>query len=101
MIQCKDCEFCQRDEEGRISFACDPFTNIVESECLVKWQLIKINQMVEAYHSMLSYYEKLAPMQDKLFKAMEREIDDMNEAESWKQPDEEEEDEFGPGEPGW
>ena len=93
MIQCQDCEFYHRSESGQISFSCDPFTNVVEPECLQKWQLIKINQMVEAYQTTLGYYEKLAPMQDKLFKAMERELDDMDDAESWKRDEEEEEEE--------
>ena len=102
MIHCKDCEFFHRDEQGRISFSCDPFTNIVEPECLQKWQLIKINQMAEAYQATLGYYRKLAPMQDKLFKAMERELDDMNEAEQWKYdeedpPEDEEDRPDGPG----
>ncbi len=110
MIQCKDCEYFHRDEGGRISFACDPFTNIKEPECLQKWQLIKINQMVEAYQATLSYYQKLAPMQDKLFHAMERELEDMEESEKWKydeeqeqqeEPEEREEaEEQGPKEPG-
>ena len=93
MIQCLQCEYFHRDETGRISFSCDPFTNIVEPECLQKWQLIKINQMVEAYNATLGYYQKLAPMQDKLFKAMERELDDMGEAESWKYSDQEQDEE--------
>ena len=84
MMQCENCEFFHRDEKGHISFSCDPFTNIKEPDCLQKWQLIKINQMVEAYQATLGYYRKLAPMQDKLFKAMERELDDMEEGESWK-----------------
>ena len=95
MIQCQDCEFFHRDDSGQISFACDPFTNVVEPECLQKWQLIKINQMVEAYQATLGYYRKLAPMQDKLFKAMERELSEMDDAESWKRADEEEEEEEG------
>ena len=84
MIQCDQCEFFRRDEKGRISFSCDPFANVKEPQCLLKWQLIKINQMVDAYQATLGYYRKLAPMQDKLFKAMERELSDMDEAESWK-----------------
>ncbi len=91
MIQCKDCEFFHRGEKGEVSFSCDPFTNIKEPECLQKWQLIKINQMVGAYQATLRYYDKLAPMQEKMFKVMEKEIDDMNEAEKWKISDEEEE----------
>ena len=91
MIQCKDCEFFHRNEDGEISFRCDPFSNVKEPECLAKWQLLKINQMVAAYHATLDYYRKLAPMQEKMFKVMEREIDDMNEAEKWKIADEEDE----------
>jgi len=90
MIQCKDCEFCQRGPDGQIAFACDPFGTIKEPECLAKWQLLKINQMVAAYQATLDYYQKLAPMQEKMFKVMERELDDMNESEKWKTDDEEE-----------
>ena len=84
MIQCEKCEFFRRGSGGEISFTCDPFGNIKEPECLVKWQLIKINQMVASYHATLSYYRKLAPMQEKMFKIMEREMDDLGEAEKWK-----------------
>ena len=87
MIQCEQCEFFHRDAKGGIAFACDPFSTIKEPECLQKWQLVKINQMVEAYQATLGYYHKLAPMQDKLFKAMERELGEMEEGEKWKQPD--------------
>jgi hypothetical protein len=89
MIQCKDCQYYRKGPSGEISFACDPFSNIVESECLAKWQLIKINQMVASYQSTLDYYRKLAPMQEKMFKAMERELDDLNESDKWKSPDDE------------
>lgn len=98
MMQCQQCEFFHRSERGEVSFSCDPFINIKEPECLVKWQLIKINQMVAAYHATLDYYRKLAPMQEKMFKVMEREIDGMNEGEKWKTSDEEEEEEkYDPG----
>jgi len=96
MIQCQDCEHFHRDENGHISFSCDPFTNIVEPECLHKWQLIKVNQMVEAYQATLRYYQKLAPMQDKLFKAMERELDDLDEGESWKRAADDEDEDVPP-----
>ncbi|MCD6304224.1 MAG: hypothetical protein J7M21_04605 [Planctomycetes bacterium] len=102
MIQCEQCEFYHRGENGEVTFSCDPFRNIKEPECLAKWQLIKINQMVAAYQATLAYYHKLAPMQEKMFKVMQREIDDMNEAEKWKIDDEEDEedDDFGLG-PDW
>jgi hypothetical protein len=92
MIQCEDCEFFHRNENGEVSFACDPFRSVKEPECLIKWQLLKINQMVAGYQSTLQYYEKLAPMQEKMFRVMEREIDDMNESERWRTDDEEDED---------
>ena len=101
MIQCENCEYFKQNENGEIAFGCDPFHNIVEPECLAKWQLIKINQMAaqigqmaSAYQATLGYYQKLAPMQEKMFKFMEREIDDVEDADSWKQPDEEEEDDY-------
>ena len=87
MMQCSQCEFCRRDERGNVGLFCDPFATIKEPECLQKWQLMATKQMVEAYQSTLRYYEKLAPMQDKLFRAMERELDDIDEAEKWKQDD--------------
>jgi len=93
MIQCQNCQYFHRSESGEISFGCDPFSNIVEPECLTKWQLIKINQMVASYQATLDYYRKLAPMQEKMFKVMEHELDDMNEAEKWKVAEDEEEEE--------
>jgi len=92
-MQCKDCEFYHKSPDGEISFACDPFTNVKEPECLAKWHLIKINQMVISYQATLDYYRKLAPMQEKMFKVMERELDDMDEGEKWKIADEDNEEE--------
>jgi hypothetical protein len=91
MIQCEDCQYFHRGPDGQVSFRCDPFRNIVEPECLAKWQLIKINQMVASYESTLEYYHKIAPMQEKMFKFMEREIDEAQEADSWKYEDLDEE----------
>ena len=91
MIQCENCQYFNRGEDGQISFSCDPFTNIVEPECIQKWQLIKINQRVSSYQATLEYYRKLAPMQEKMFKVMENEIDSMNESDKWKIADEDEE----------
>ncbi|MFW6132962.1 MAG: hypothetical protein ACOC8F_03635 [Planctomycetota bacterium] len=92
MIHCENCQYFHRDESGHVSFTCDPFSSIVEPECLMKWQLLKTNQLVSGYQAMLNYYRKLAPMQEKMMQFMEREIDDMNESEKWKVDDEEDED---------
>jgi hypothetical protein len=90
MIQCKDCQYFKIGPHGEHGFTCDPFVNIVEPECLAKWQLIKINQMVAGYQATLNYYQKLAPLQEKVFKIMEREMDDIDESEKWKVDEEEE-----------
>ena len=89
MIQCSECEFCQRQPSGEVSFRCDPFGTVKEPECLMKWQIIKVNQMVATYQATLEYYRKLAPMQEKMFKVVQRELDDMNEAEKWKAEEDE------------
>lgn len=84
MIQCEDCEYFVRGPGGQVGFKCDPFSTIKEPECLTKWQLIKLDTMVRSYQATLAFYQRLAPMQEKMFKHMEREIDEMDEGESWK-----------------
>jgi len=92
MIQCKDCELYEIAADGKRTFKCDPFSNIKEPECLAKWQLIRLDMLVASYQSMLQWYGKLAPIQKKLFKYMEREIDDIDESEKWKVEEEEDDD---------
>ena len=92
MTQCKDCKYCNITPDGKRTFACDPFINIIEPECLQKWQLIRLDMLVSSYQSMLRFYEKMSPMQNKMFKYMEREMDDIDEAEKWKVDDDNEED---------
>jgi len=89
MLQCTDCEFFERDAAGQTALRCDPFSTVKEPECLQKWQVFKMGQMVAAYHATLGFYNRLAPMQEKMFKAIEREIDDMGESEKWKYTDDE------------
>jgi hypothetical protein len=84
MIQCKDCEFCQTGPDGKRSFRCDPFANIKEPECIAKWQLIRLDMLVASYQGMLNWYGKLAPLQDKIIRYMQREIDELDETEQWK-----------------
>ena len=89
MIQCKDCEFFQTTPDGKKSFSCDPFSNIKEPECIAKWQLIRLDMLFAGYNSMLGWQQKLAPLQDKIFKYMKREIDDIDESDRWKTEDDE------------
>lgn len=93
MIQCKDCELCEFGPEGQRTFKCDPFSNIKEPECLAKWQLIRLDMLVSSYQNMLQWYNKMGPLQDKLFKYMQREIDTMEEDDGWKYEDEQDEEE--------
>ena len=93
MIQCKDCEFCEIGPDGKRTFKCDPFINIKEPDCIAKWQLIRLDMLLASYQTMLKWYGKLAPLQDKMFRYMEREINELDEAEQWKTDDEDDEDE--------
>ena len=100
MLQCKDCEFCHLDEGGRGQLRCDPFTNIKEPECLAKWQLVRLDQMVAAYMVTVQAYKKLAPLQDKIMRQMNREMEDLDEADSWKRETDDDEPSDEPDEPG-
>lgn len=93
MIQCKDCELCKTTAEGARTFLCDPFLNIKESECIQKWQLIRLDMLLATYNRMQGWQQKMAPLQDKIFKYMEREIGEIDESDKWKVDDEENEDE--------
>lgn len=94
MIQCEQCEFFEKSPTGEVVFRCDPFSTIKEPECLQKWQLIKINQMVACYKRTLNYHDQFAPMQEKMFKLMENEINELEESNSWKDVSDDDDDDF-------
>ncbi|MFQ5501177.1 MAG: hypothetical protein ACE5EQ_02630 [Phycisphaerae bacterium] len=94
MIQCDQCEYFNRSPDGRIAFGCDPFSTIKEPECLAKWQLLRsseltqrMDRLVAAYEATLKIYQRLQPMQEKMFRHMEREIDETEEGDAWKYGD--------------
>ena len=89
MIQCKDCEFCEMAPDGQVQLKCNPFASIKEPECLTKWQLLRLDLMTRAYMMTVAEYRKLAPLQEKMYRRMSRELEDMDEADSWKQDDDE------------
>jgi len=97
MIQCEQCELCEKGPDGRKMFKCDPFASVKEAECVAKWQLIRLDMLLGSYQNMLQWYSKLGPLQDKIFKYVQREINDMEETEGWKLEPETEEEE-GPEE---
>lgn len=93
MIQCKDCEFFEPDAFGNPGFRCDPFRNVVEEACLAKWQIIQLNQMLAAHQASTAFQQKLAPLQEKMFKIVSKEVDELEEGESWKNNYDDDEDE--------
>lgn len=95
MIQCTQCEFFVQGANGQFGMTCNPFATIKEPECLAKLQLVKLDMMVSAYQATIRMYERLAPLQEKMFKHMQREIQEMDEADSWRTDDPQ--DEFDPG----
>ncbi|MCF7973061.1 MAG: hypothetical protein K9N55_04550 [Phycisphaerae bacterium] len=96
MIQCKDCELCDFGPDNQRHFRCDPFVNIKEPECLQKWQLIRLDMLVASYQGMTQWYGKMAPLQDKIFKYMQREINDIEETDSWKLTEDDPDDAYPP-----
>ena len=90
MIQCKDCELFSEDEQGHMQFQCDPFHNVKEPECLMKWLLLRMEVMVRSYQATVQFYRRLAPLQERIFKYMKREMDDVDESDKWKFSAEEE-----------
>lgn len=102
MIYCSECEFADVGPQGEVRLRCNPFTNVKEPECLQKWQLMKLEALVQAYAATLAQYRRLAPLQEKMMKMMEREVDDFGESEKWKEgyygdeQDDEQQDDGGP-----
>ncbi|MCF7957703.1 MAG: hypothetical protein K9M57_04565 [Phycisphaerae bacterium] len=98
MLQCNECEFFIRDElTGRIALKCDPFSTIKEPACLQKMQLMRMEGLVQMYQTMLNWNQKLAPMQEQMFEYMKREMNDIEDSDSWKYDAESEED-YNPAE---
>jgi hypothetical protein len=69
---------------GGFQFRCNPFLNVKEPECIQKWTLMKIDILLRAYQSTLGFYQKLAPLQEKMLKHIEREMNDIDESDKWK-----------------
>ncbi len=95
MLQCQNCEFFRQESDGSPRLTCDPFINIKEPECLLKWQLIQLNVMAQSHQATLEMYQRFAPLQEKMFKHMEREIDDVDDADQWKRGYDDDEDDDG------
>ncbi|MBI3834432.1 MAG: hypothetical protein HY287_08905 [Planctomycetes bacterium] len=64
-------------------------STIKEPECLAKWQLIQLNVIAQSHKATLEMYRRLAPLQEKMFRHMEREIDEADDTDAWKYGDDE------------
>lgn len=90
MLQCEACEYFDRDSAGRPVLRCDPYQNIKEPACLSKHQLVKLESIAQSHQSTLDMYRRLAPLQEKMMRHVEREIDEVDEADRWKYEGQEE-----------
>lgn len=93
MLRCQDCEFYRQEPDGTAVLVCDPFSTIKEPECLAKWQYVQLSVLVKSHQATLDMYRRLAPLQEKVIKHMEREIEEVEEADSWKLVDDDDDDE--------
>jgi len=91
MLQCQNCEFFQQGPDGAPLLMCDAFGNVKEPECLLKWQLAQLTVIAKSHQATLDMYKRLAPLQEKMFKHMEREIDEVDDADRWKLGDDDDE----------
>lgn len=96
MLQCKDCEFYRRSADGSPRLLCDPYSTIKEPECLGKWQLYQLQIISRSHQATLDMYRDLAPIQERMFKHMERELDEADESDKWKIDEDDEDDPFNP-----
>lgn len=94
MLQCIDCEFFRTRPDGTPQLLCDPFSNIKEPECLQKWKLVQLSLIAKSHQNTLDMYERMAPLQEKMFKHMEREIDEIDEADHWKKDADDDDDDI-------
>jgi hypothetical protein len=92
MIQCETCEYYSCTPDGEVVLRCDPYSTIREPACLQKWQLYKLTKLTRAYQATVEIYERLAPLQEKMMRHMEREIDEVEEADKWKYGSDEDDD---------
>ena len=52
--------------------------------------------LVASYQGMNKWYGKMAPLQDQIFKYMQKEINDMDESDSWKLPEDDQDETYPP-----
>lgn len=96
MLQFRNCEFFSLGPDGEPILACDPFSTVKEPECLAKLHLLHLRTIARSHQATLEMYRRFAPLQEKMFRHMEREIDDAEDADRWKFQDDEADDQDQP-----
>lgn len=79
MIQCKDCELCV---DGQLT--CNPAENIKEEACLLKWQLLKLNDIDRRLEESQALSNHMMPRMEKLLEHQERNAASEEDIDSWK-----------------
>ena len=69
MIQCLQCDLCEIGPDGRR---------------IAKWQLIRLDMLLAGYQSMMRFQKEMEPLQRKMMKFVEREMNDIDESDKWK-----------------
>ena len=92
MLRCEDCEFFRATVEGDVELTCDPLSTIKEPECLSKLLLMQLHVVADSHQATLDMYRRFAPLQEKMFKHLEREINETEEADRWKYDDDDDRD---------
>jgi len=84
MLKCEECEYFSRNAHGETMLHCDPSSTIKEPECLQKHQIARLDRLVRSYEAVLEMQRRLAPLQEKMMRILEREVGDIEEADRWK-----------------
>ncbi len=89
MLRCQDCEYYDVMPNGAPELTCDPLSTIKEPECLSKLLLVQLRVVADSHQATLNLYQRIAPLQEKMFRHVEREMDEVDEADRWKLDDDE------------
>ena len=93
MLRCQDCDLYRERPDGTGALTCNPFVTIKEPECRAQLQLTYLKIVAESHQSTLALYRRFAPLQERMLRHIEREIDEAEEDDRWKIGDDEDEDE--------
>jgi hypothetical protein len=50
----------------------------------MKWQILRLDLLLKHSRMNMSWQHKMSPIQDKILKYIQRELDDLDDADQWK-----------------